>query len=47
MSDPIVFTITIPDGAELLSQDLLNMGMYAIFKGIESYSVESAAGHGH
>lgn len=40
MSDPIVFIVFIPDGAELQSPDLMNMGVYAIFKGCESYSVD-------
>ena len=39
MSNKVVFTIFVPDGAELLSPDLMNMGLYAIFKGTESYSV--------
>lgn len=40
MAGTIVFTVFVPDGAELLSQDLMNMGLYAIFKGTESYSVD-------
>jgi len=40
MADRIVFTVSVPDGAELLSPDLMNMGLYAIFKGTESYSVD-------
>lgn len=40
MSEPIVFIVFIPDGAELQSPDLMNMGVYALFKGTESYSVE-------
>lgn len=40
MAGTIVFTVAVPDGAELLSPDLMNMGLYAIFKGTESYSVD-------
>lgn len=40
MASTIVFTVFVPDGAELLSPDLMQMGLYAIFKGTESYSVD-------
>lgn len=39
MSEPIIFTITVPDGLEEQVPQIMQLGLFAIFKGTESYSV--------